>query len=535
MFEEMGDIGLKPVTVFHNLSVAELYEHALKYEPSSHITATGALATLSGAKTGRSPKDKRVVKEDDTQQEIWWGEGSPNYEMDERTFILNRERAVDYLNTLERLYVFDGYAGWDPVSTRKIRIVCARPYHALFMHNMLIRPTEEDLAVFGHPDFTIYNAGAFPANRYTSYMTSATSIDVSLQHKEMVILGSQYAGEMKKGVFSIMQYYLPKQGILSLHSGCNEGPSGDVTLFFGLSGTGKTTLSADPHRPLIGDDEHGWGDDGVFNIEAGCYAKAIGLKEENEPDIFHAIRFGTVLENVIFDEETRHVDYDSNRITENTRASYPIEYIDNAKIPCVGGHPKNIIMLCCDAFGVLPPVAKLTPEQAMYYFISGYTAKVAGTEMGVTEPEATFSACFGSAFLMWHPTKYAAMLEEKMEKHGATAWLINTGWTAGSYGTGYRFKLKHTRAIVDAIHSGELLKASYSSMPVFNLQVPDAVTGVPAEVLMPSNNWVDQDGYDKTLGHLAELFVENFKIFEDGGGHVTPEEAHRILAAGPKV
>jgi phosphoenolpyruvate carboxykinase (ATP) len=366
-------------------------------------------------------------------------------------------------------------------------------------------------------------------------MTSSTSIDVSLEHKEMIILGTQYAGEMKKGVFSLMNYWLPKRGILSLHSGCNVGKDGDVTMFFGLSGTGKTTLSADPHRPLIGDDEHGWGDSGVFNIEGGCYAKAIGLKRENEPEIFDAIKFGTVLENVVFDDDNRYVDYDSNSITENTRASYPIEFISNAHIPCVAGHPKNIIMLCCDAFGVLPPVSKLTREQAMYYFISGYTAKVAGTEMGVTEPEATFSACFGSAFLMWHPTKYASMLAEKMDKHGTTAWLINTGWTAGSYGTGYRFKLRHTRAIVDAIHSGELLEAEYETMPVFNLQVPKAVTNVPTEVLMPSNAWVDKESYENTLMNLANLFTENFEIYSDGGGHVTPEEAHEILKAGPCV
>lgn len=538
MFAEMSDIGLKPVVVFHNLAVAELYEHSLKYEPTSHIISTGALATLSGAKTGRSPKDKRVVRDPASEEDIWWakpGAGAPNYEMDEHTFVLNRERAVDYLNTLDRIYVLDGFAGWEPESRLKVRVVCGRPYHALFMHNMLIRPTEAELADFGTPDFTIYNAGAFPANRHTSYMTSSTSIDVSLEHREMVILGTQYAGEMKKGVFSLMNYWLPKRGILSLHSGCNEGKEGDVTMFFGLSGTGKTTLSADPHRPLIGDDEHGWGDNGVFNIEGGCYAKAIGLKRENEPEIFDAIRFGTILENVTFDEDSRLVDFNASSITENTRASYPIEFISNAKIPCIGGHPKNIIMLCCDAFGVLPPVAKLDSSQAMYYFISGYTAKVAGTEQGVTEPEATFSACFGSAFLMWHPTKYASMLAEKMEKHGTTAWLINTGWTGGSYGTGYRFKLKHTRAIIDAIHSGELGATEFETMPVFGLQVPKVVSNVPTEVLMPSNSWADVESYDKTLGNLAELFIANFKKFEDGGGHVTADEAHKILAAGPKL
>jgi phosphoenolpyruvate carboxykinase (ATP) len=325
---------------------------------------------------------------------------------------------------------------------------------------------------------------------------------------------------MKKGVFSLMNYWLPKRGILSLHSGANVGAAGDVTMFFGLSGTGKTTLSADASRPLIGDDEHGWGDRGVFNIEGGCYAKAIGLKAENEPEIFNAIKFGTVLENVVFDDDSRVVDYDASTITENTRASYPIEYIDNAHIPCLAGHPKNIIMLCCDAFGVLPPVAKLTKEQAMYYFISGYTAKVAGTEQGVTEPEATFSACFGSAFLMWHPAKYASMLADKMEAHGTSAWLINTGWTGGAFGTGSRFKLKHTRAIVHAIHSGELERAEYETMPVFRLQVPKGVTGVPSEALMPKNAWIDKENYDATLEELAALFKENFAQFRGGDGHL---------------
>lgn len=387
--------------------------------------ASGALAALSGAKTGRSPRDKRVVRTADVEGNVWWapraGEpcnGSPNFEMDEHTFLLNRERAVDYLNMLDRIFVFDGYAGWDPASRIKVRVVCARAYHALFMHNMLIRPSETELAEFGEPDFTIFNAGAFPVNRYTSYMSSSTSIDVHLGAGEMVILGTQYAGEMKKGIFSVMHYLMPKRGILSLHSGCNVGAEGDVTLFFGLSGTGKTTLSTDPARPLIGDDEHCWSDDGVFNIEGGCYAKCIGLKASQEPEIWKAIRFGAVLENVVFDEHTRTVDFDSNAVTENTRASYPIHHIDNARIPCVGPHPRNLVLLCCDAFGVLPPVSRLTKEQAMYHFISGYTAKVAGTEDGVTEPEATFSACFGGVFLMWHPMKYASMLADKMEKHG---------------------------------------------------------------------------------------------------------------------
>lgn len=531
-----SDVGLKPVTVYHNLSAAELYEHALKYEPGTHIVSTGALATMSGAKTGRSPKDKRVVKEPSTEGNIWWGEGSPNYEMDEQTFIINRERAIDYLNSLDHIYVFDGLVNWVESCRYKIRIICTRAYHALFMSNMLIRPTREQLVNFGEPDFTIYNAGTFPANRYTSYMTSSTSIDLNMKRKEMVVLGSQYAGEMKKGVFTVMNYEMPLRGILSLHSGCNIGAeNNDVSLFFGLSGTGKTTLSADPHRPLIGDDEHCWYDEGVFNIEGGCYAKCINLKESSEPEIYRAIRFGTVLENVVFSEESREVDFEGNHITENTRASYPVDFIDNVRIPCVGPHPKNVILLCCDAFGVLPPVSKLTKDQAMYHFICGYTAKVAGTEVGIVEPEATFSACFGGAFLMWHPMKYASMLEERMEKHGSTAWLVNTGWAGGKYGVGKRMSLKYTRAIIDAIHSGELLEAECQTTPMFNLQVPQTCTNVPPEILNPDTTWKDKDDFNATLKKLAEMYIKNFKKFEGGGGFVEPEVAERILAAGPTL
>jgi phosphoenolpyruvate carboxykinase (ATP) len=533
----MSDAGLKPTVVYHNLTPAELYEKALLYEPGTHLTANGALATLSGAKTGRSPRDKRVVREPSTEKDIWWneaGNGSPNFDMDERSFLLNRERAVDYLNMLERLYVFDGYAGWDPEARIKVRVVCARAYHALFMYNMLIRPTNEELLNFGKPDFTIFNAGAFPVNRFTSYMSSSTSVDLNLKECEMVILGTQYAGEMKKGIFTVMHYLMPKRGILSLHSGCNVGKDDDVSLFFGLSGTGKTTLSTDPQRPLIGDDEHCWGDNGVFNIEGGCYAKCIGLKRQSEPEIYKAIRFGSVLENVVFDENTREVDFDNNAVTENTRASYPIEYIDNARIPCMGPHPSNLILLCCDAFGVLPPVSRLTKEQAMYHFISGYTAKVAGTEVGVTEPEATFSACFGGAFLMWHPMKYASMLAERINHHGTNAWLVNTGWTGGRYGVGTRFKLKHTRAIINAIHSGELAKAEYESTPIFRLQVPKTCTGVPEQLLNPENAWKDKGQFRGMLQTLANLYTDNFQKYASGGGFVSAEVAKAIVAAGPE-
>ncbi|KAL0395867.1 UNVERIFIED_CONTAM: Phosphoenolpyruvate carboxykinase (ATP) [Sesamum calycinum] len=488
----------------------ELYEQAIKYEKGSFITSSGALATLSGAKTGRSPKDKRVVRDETTEHDLWWGKGSPNIEMDEHTFMVNRERAVDYLNSLDKVFVNDQFLNWDPENRIKVRIVSARAYHSLFMHNMCIRPTPEELENFGTPDFTIYNAGQFPCNRYTHYMTSSTSIDLNLARREMVILGTQYAGEMKKGLFSVMHYLMPKRQILSLHSGCNMGKDGDVALFFGLSGTGKTTLSTDHNRYLIGDDEHCWGDNGVSNIEGGCYAKCIDLSREKEPDIWNAIKFGTVLENVVFDEHTREVDYSDKSVTENTRAAYPIEYIPNAKIPCVAPHPKNVILLACDAFGVLPPVSKLSLAQTMYHFISGYTALVAGTEDGIKEPQATFSACFGAAFIMMHPTKYAAMLAAKMEKHGATGWLVNTGWSGGS-----------------------LLKANYKKTEVFGLEIPTEVEGVPSEILEPMNTWSDKKAYKETLLKLGGLFKTNFEGFVAHKIGKDDKLTDAILAAGP--
>jgi phosphoenolpyruvate carboxykinase (ATP) len=333
---------------------------------------------------------------------------------------------------------------------------------------------------------------------------------------------------MKKGIFTVMNYIMPKIGVLSMHCSANESEDGKVSLFFGLSGTGKTTLSADPERRLIGDDEHCWSDEGVFNIEGGCYAKAIDLSSEKEPEIFNAIRFGTVLENVIYDPDTREVDYSDVSITQNTRASYPIEHIENAKIPCVGGHPEHIIFLTADAFGVLPPVSRLTPAQAMYHFVSGYTAKVAGTEQGIDEPQATFSACFGAAFMVWHPNKYAEQLATRMRKHGAKAWLVNTGWSGGPYGTGARISLKHTRAIIDAIHSAELTSAETSEEPIFGMSVPTQCSGVPSEILMPRNTWKDPDAYDRTAMKLAELFDKNFEKYAPGANE-------EVKAAGPRL
>ncbi len=501
-------------TIHRNTSVPLLYEIALRNEEGTAISDTGALMVYSGKKTGRSPKDKRIVRNPESENNIDWGD--INIELDEQIFLINRERGIDYLNTCKRLFVVDAFAGWDPAYRLKVRIICTRAYHALFMQNMLIMPSEEELADFGEPDYVIFNAGGFPANRNTASMTSKTSIDLSLEKKEIVILGTQYAGEMKKGIFSVMNYLMPLQGVLPMHCSANVGEQGDVSVLFGLSGTGKTTLSADPKRKLIGDDEHCWTDEGVFNIEGGCYAKAIDLSEEKEPDIFHAIRFGTILENVIYDKESHQVDYSDTSITQNTRASYPIHYIENIQKPCMAGHPKNIIFLTCDAFGILPPVSRLSPEQASYHFISGYTAKVAGTEMGVTEPQATFSACFGAAFMVWHPNKYAQLLAQKITQHGAKAWLVNTGWTGGPYGEGSRIKLRYTRAIIDAIHNGSLEGVEYQEDPHFGLSIPLSCPEVPSEILIPRNTWQNKEAYDETKRKLVGLFQENFEQFKAG-------------------
>ena len=520
---DLSSYGINVQRVLRNVTPAKLYEDAVTREGAA-VTNTGALINSSGEKTGRSPKDKRIVKNPESEADIWWG--SVNMPMSAEGFEESRLRAIDYLNTRDLLYVVDAYAGWDPKHRLKIRVICCRAYHALFMQNMLIRPTAEELSNFGEPDFVIYNAGQFPANPMQESVSSKTSVALSFEKKEFVILGTQYAGEMKKGIFTIMNYLMPKKNMVSMHCSANEGPAGDVSLFFGLSGTGKTTLSAEPHRKLIGDDEHFWTDQGIVNIEGGCYAKCINLSPENEPEIFGAIRFGTILENVVYDDPTRTVNFEDDSVTENTRASYPIEFIPNIKMPCMGGHPKNIVFLSCDAFGVLPPVSELTPEQAMYHFISGYTAKVAGTEMGISEPQATFSACFGAAFLVWHPAKYAEILAENMKKFGSKAWLVNTGWSGGKYGVGKRLSIKHTRAIIDGIHSGELASSKKEIDPIFGLAMPTVCAGVPNEILNPRNLWKDKTEYDNLAMYLAGLFKQNFTKFEKD----SPEA---ILKAGP--
>jgi len=526
---DLSGVGITRATPIRNAPPPRLYEAALAHERAV-IVASGALAVRSGARTGRSPSDKHVVQHPRSAGEVWWG--SVNQPVTEPDFLANRQRAVEFLDGHDVVHVVDGFAGWDPATRVKVRVICSRAYHALFMRNMLIRPTAAELAAFGQPDFVIYNAGAATADPTRSPTGSGTAIDLSLERGELVILGTEYAGEMKKGVFTLMHWRLPGRGVLSMHCAANEGlghagGAGDVALFFGLSGTGKTTLSADPRRRLIGDDEHGWGDDGVFNIEGGCYAKCIRLTPDREPEIFRAIRFGTVLENVVVDETSREVDYDSAAITENTRAAYPIESIDNARIPCVAGHPRNVIFLTCDASGVLPPVSRLSRPQAMYHFLSGYTARVAGTEMGVVEPQAAFSACFSAAFLVRDPAVYARLLAERLERHDARAWLVNTGWTGGGHGQGRRIDLGATRRIIDAIHAGWLDDAPTTRDPVFGLEGVAQVPGLAEERLLdPRRAWSDAAAWERAARGLAGRFRDNFARLAAGAGA-------DIAAAGP--
>lgn len=523
---DLSHLGIEVPSLVRNPAASRLYMDAIRYEPSTSLSAFGALIAYSGEKTGRSPSDKRITENEASRNKVWWGD--INIPINFHTFEINRERAKDYLNTRELIYVIDAFAGWDPENRIKVRVICTRPYHALFMSIMLIKPTKEELADFGEPDFTIYNAGQFPANRLTEGMTSKTSIDVCFEEKEMVILGTEYAGEMKKGVFTLMHYLMPLKGHLSMHCSATACPETNRSaILFGLSGTGKTTLSADPSRLLIGDDEHVWTDSGIFNIEGGCYAKAIDLSKETEPDIYNALHYGAVLENVVHNEDYE-VDFHDTSLTQNTRGAYPIDFIENALVPCIAGHPTDIIFLTCDAFGVLPPVAKLSKEQAMYHFISGYTAKVAGTEMGVTEPTATFSACFGAPFLVLHPSRYAELLAEKMKNHEVSVWLVNTGWIKGGYGVGERIKLKYSRAIVQAIYNGQLKEAPTETDPIFGFETITEVPEVPSEVLVPRASWSDPTAFETSALKLATLFQENFKTYQKG---TSPE----IIAGGPKI
>jgi phosphoenolpyruvate carboxykinase (ATP) len=499
------------------LSVPQLAEKATS-RGEAMLTVDGAVRAETGKYTGRSPKDKYTVEEESTKDQIDWGK--VNQPISSEVFDNLYVKVVKYLKERDELFVFKGFAGADKDSQLSIQVINEYAWHNLFAHQLFIRPTQEELA--SHvADFTVISAPNFKADPTIDGTSSETFIIVSLEKKIILIGGTEYAGEMKKSIFGIMNYLLPQQGILSMHCSANVGEAGDVALFFGLSGTGKTTLSADPDRKLIGDDEHGWSDNGVFNIEGGCYAKTINLSAEKEPEIYSAIRFGSVLENVAVDPETRVCDYDDGSLTENTRVAYPIQYIENIVDPSVAGHPKTIIFLTADAFGVLPPISKLTKEQAMYHFLSGFTSKLAGTERGVTEPEPVFSTCFGSPFLPLPATVYAEMLGQKIDEHGAQVFLVNTGWTGGEYGTGSRMKLSYTRTMVRAAIDGKLNNVETTQDAVFGLHIPTAVEGVPSEVLNPRDAWADKAAYDVKAAELAGLFNDNFKKFSNVSEAIT--------------
>jgi phosphoenolpyruvate carboxykinase (ATP) len=504
-----------------NLSVPELIEAAVKRNEAV-LTADGALRATTGAFTGRSPKDKYIVADPSVRDHIDWG--PVNQPMEPEKFDGLLKRLESYLADKE-VFIFDGFAGADPDYRLPIRVINEYAWHNLFVRQLFIRPTEEELKTHT-PQFTVVCAPHFKADPAVDGTRSETVIAVSFERKMVIIAGTQYAGEMKKSIFSVMNHLLPDHGVMPMHCSANVGKDGDVALFFGLSGTGKTTLSADPERFLIGDDEHGWSDRGVFNFEGGCYAKCIGLTKEKEPQIWEAIRFGTVLENVVLDDN-RRPDFHDNSLTENTRAAYPVDYIPGAVIPGIAGHPNVILFLTADAFGVLPPIAKLTPEQAMYHFLSGYTSKLAGTERGVTEPEATFSTCFGAPFLPRPPHVYAEMLGEKISKHNVDVYLVNTGWTGGPYGVGKRMNLEYTRAMVRAAISGELRNVDYVTDPVFGLAMPTECPGVPSYLLNPRNTWQNGEEYDQKAKELAERFYKNFAKF----GQVSDA----IKNAGPKA
>lgn len=491
------------------LSVPQLVEKATS-RGEAVLTSTGAVKAETGKYTGRSPQDKYIVDEPISRDKIDWG--PVNQPISSEIFESLYKKVTDYLATQDELFVFKGFAGADKDSRLGIQVINEYAWHNLFAHQLFIRPSEEELTTH-KADFTIVSAPNFKANPAVDGTKSETFIIVSMEKRIVLIGGTEYAGEMKKSIFSIMNYLLPEANILPMHCSANVGEDGDVALFFGLSGTGKTTLSADAGRKLIGDDEHGWSDNGVFNIEGGCYAKCIDLTRENEPQIFDAITFGTVLENVVVDAETRIANYADNSLTENTRAAYPIQNIENIVDPSVAGHPNTIIFLTADAFGVLPPISKLTKEQAMYHFLSGFTSKLAGTERGITSPQPAFSTCFGSPFLPLHATVYAEMLGKKIDEHGAQVFLVNTGWTGGEYGVGSRMKLSYTRTMVRAAIEGKLNEVETETDAVFGLSIPTQVEGVPSEVLVPRNAWEDKAAYDQKASELAQAFRENFKKF----------------------
>ena len=523
--------------VFYNLSYEELFIHETDEKlvgyDKGFVTNMGAVNVDTGIFTGRSPKDKYIVRESENEGNVWWAsperKGSDNKPISEETWEHMKAIARKQLSG-KKLYISDAFCGANVNTRIKIRVITEVAWASHFVKNMFIRPTEEELKDFT-PDFVVYHACKATNPQWKEQgLNSEVFVSFNLKERMAVIGGTWYGGEIKKGFFSVMNYFLPLKGIASMHCSANMGKDGDTAIFFGLSGTGKTTLSADPKRFLIGDDEHGWDEEGIFNFEGGCYAKCINLSKENEPDIYNAIKRDALLENLVYDEKTGAIDFKSNAKTENTRVSYPIYFINNIVKPVSKGpHPKNIIFLTADAFGVLPPVAKLNYDQTMYHFLSGYTAKVAGTERGIKEPTPTFSSCFGAAFLLLHPTKYAQELAKKMQEHGSSAYLVNTGWIEGPYGVGRRIDIPSTRAIIDAILDGSLESAEYEELPVFGLMIPKAVNGVNSKILNPRNIWSNPADWDVAAKNLGEKFIKNFTSFTDN------DEGKRLVGAGPKI
>lgn len=534
---DLSGYGITDVAAcYHNLSFEELFAHETAGDLSGYdkafVTNLGAVTVDTGVFTGRSPKDKYIVDEPQNRGNIWWAgpgrKGSDNKPISEAVWADLYKNSTKQLSG-KKVYVQDAFCGANPDTRIAIRIITEVAWFAHFVKNMFIRPSAEELENF-KPDFVTVHACKTTDPAWKEHkLNSEVYVAFNLKEKVCVIGGTWYGGEVKKGFFSIMNYYLPLKGIAAMHCSANMGEKGDTAIFFGLSGTGKTTLSTDAKRKLIGDDEHGWDGNGVFNFEGGCYAKCINLDKTKEPEIYGAIRRNALLENVVYDSKTGEIDFDDGSKGENTRVSYPIDHIANIVKPVSkGGHPKNVIFLSADAFGVLPPVSKLSRDQAMYYFLSGYTAKVAGTERGIVEPQPTFSAAFGAPFLLLHPTKYAAELARKMEEHGSTAWLINTGWIGGPFGVGERIGIKPTRAIINAILDGSLDKAGFETLPIFGLSIPKAIAGVDSSLFNPRNLWKDKDAYDRQARLLGGKFVENFVTYTD------TEEGKALVAAGPK-
>ena len=518
--------------VLRNLPVEDIIENIVDHQEGT-LGLNGAVMVDTGRYTGRSPKDKYFVDEESSNKNLWWG--PVNAKIDESIFDDLYEQVVDYYNHSDdsNTYVFDGFAGADPTYRLNVRIIAKKAWQAHFAHNMFIRPENGELDGF-NPDFTIINASDVYNEKFEAYgMHSKTFIIFHMAKQIAIIGGTEYGGEMKKGIFSVLNYMLPLQGVLAMHCSANVDKNGEnPAIFFGLSGTGKTTLSTDPERPLVGDDEHGWSDDGIFNFEGGCYAKVIDLNPEHEPDIYNAIRHGALLENVVFDEETKEIDFTDDSKTQNTRVSYPLNYIDNSVYgqgkPSMSGHPETIIFLTCDAYGILPPVSKLTPEQAMYHFISGYTAKVAGTERGITEPVATFSPCFGGPFLTLHPLKYAELLKQKMNQHQVPAYLVNTGWVGASAQSGAkRISLPVTRQIIHATLDGSIDSSTFEADPYFGIMVPQRLGDIDPDILVPAKAWKDQTEYNNIAKKLVKKFQKNFEQYDLGDAE--------ILSAGPKI